>query len=70
VTLICRLAGSRLAPEIRGDGVPSAEIDRQCLDSAKLTRLTGWSAETSLEDGLRSTIEWYRERPDALARLL
>jgi CDP-glucose 4,6-dehydratase len=70
VTLICRLAGSELAPEIRGAGVPPAEIDRQWLDSAKLQRLTGWSAQTSLEDGLRSTIEWYRERPDALARLL
>jgi CDP-glucose 4,6-dehydratase len=70
VALICRLAGSQVSPEIRGDGVPSAEIDRQCLDSAKLARLTGWSAQTSLEDGLRSTIDWYRERPDALARLL
>jgi CDP-glucose 4,6-dehydratase len=68
--LICRLAGSEVAPEIRGDGVPSAEIDRQCLDSGKLARLTGWSAETSLDEGLRSTIEWYRERPDALARLV
>jgi CDP-glucose 4,6-dehydratase len=70
VALICRLAGSELGPAIRGDGVPSAEIDRQCLDSTKLARLTGWSAETSLEEGLRSTIEWYRQRPDALARLL
>jgi CDP-glucose 4,6-dehydratase len=70
VTLICRLAESELVPEILGDGVPSAEIDRQCLDSAKLARLTGWHARTTLEAGLRSTIEWYRERPDALARLL
>ncbi len=70
VTLICRLAGSDLAPEIRGDGVPSGEIDRQWCDSAKLARLTGWSAETSLEDGLLATINWYRERPDALARLV
>jgi CDP-glucose 4,6-dehydratase len=70
VTLICRLVGAELVPEIRGDGVPPAEIDRQCLNSAKLERLTGWRALTSLEAGLGSTIEWYRERPDALARLL
>jgi CDP-glucose 4,6-dehydratase len=70
VTLICRLAGTGVAPDIRGDGVPTAEIDRQWCDSAKLTRLTGWSAETSLEDGLLGTIDWYRERPDALARLV
>jgi CDP-glucose 4,6-dehydratase len=70
VALICRLAGSELAPEIRGDGVPPSEIDRQWLDSSKLRRLTGWTAETSLEAGLLATIEWYRERPDALARLV
>jgi len=67
---ICRLTGSDVAPEIRGAGVPVAEIDRQWLDSAKLERLTGWRAETSLEEGLRRTIDWYREHPDALARLL
>jgi CDP-glucose 4,6-dehydratase len=70
VATICRLAGTGVSPEIRGAGVPANEIDRQWLDSAKLARLTGWRPETSLEDGLRSTIEWYRERPDALARLL
>ena len=70
VTLICRLAGCELAPEIRGAGVPPAEIDRQWLDSAKLAQLTGWSAETSLEDGLQRTIDWYRDRPEALARLV
>jgi CDP-glucose 4,6-dehydratase len=70
VTTICRLAGTGVSPEIRGAGVPANEIDRQSLDSTKLHRLTGWRAATSLEDGLRSTIEWYRERPDALARLL
>ena len=32
--------------------------------------LTGWRPETSLEDGLRRTIDWFREHPDALARLL
>jgi CDP-glucose 4,6-dehydratase len=70
VATICRLAGTGVTPEIRGAGVPANEIDRQWLDSAKLAGLTGWRPETSLEDGLRSTIEWYRERPDALARLL
>jgi CDP-glucose 4,6-dehydratase len=70
VATICRLAGTGVSPEIRGAGVPANEIDRQWLDSAKLARLTGWRPETSLEDGLRSTIEWYHERPDALARLL
>jgi CDP-glucose 4,6-dehydratase len=70
VALICRLAGSDLTPEMRGPAVPPAEIDRQWLDSGKLARLTGWRAATSLEDGLRRTLDWFREHPGALARLL
>jgi CDP-glucose 4,6-dehydratase len=70
VALICRLAGGEVTPEIRGAGVPAAEIDRQWLDSAKLHALTGWRAQIELEEGLRRSIEWYRDRPRALARLL
>jgi len=37
------------------DGQP-----RRCLDTSKAERLLGWRAETSLDDGLRRTIGWYR----------
>jgi CDP-glucose 4,6-dehydratase len=70
VALICRLAGSGVAPEIRGTGTPHGEIDRQWVDCAKLAALTGWRAQVGLEEGLARTIEWYREHPRALARLL
>jgi CDP-glucose 4,6-dehydratase len=70
VALICRLAGSGVEPEIRGTGTPHGEIDRQWVDSAKLSALTGWRAQTGLEEGLRRTIEWYREHPRALERLV
>ncbi len=70
VALICRLAGSGAAPEIRGIGTPHGEIDRQWVDCAKLAELTGWRARVGLEEGLARTIEWYREHPRALARLL
>ena len=70
IALICRLTGDRVTPEIRGTGVPAAEIDRQCLDSSKLCELTGWRAQTTLEQGLGQTIAWYRAHPAALARLL
>ncbi len=66
VSLICRLAGSEVAPDIRGVGVPAGEIDRQWVDAAKLRELTGWEPTVTLEQGLRRTIDWYRKHPAAM----
>jgi CDP-glucose 4,6-dehydratase len=63
VSLICRLAGSDIEPEIRGEGVPAGEIDRQWVDATKLRELTGWKPSVSLADGLARTIDWYRAHP-------
>ena len=63
VELICRLAGTDVEPEIRGDGTPTGEIDRQWVDHTKLTELTGWKPSVDLEEGLARTIEWYRAHP-------
>ncbi len=68
VALICRLAGSELEPEIRGEGVPHGEIDRQWVDFGKLRTLTGWEPSVSLEEGLQRTIDWYRAHAPASAR--
>ncbi|MBV8432630.1 MAG: GDP-mannose 4,6-dehydratase, partial [Solirubrobacterales bacterium] len=65
VNLICRLAGSSVAPEILGEGNPRGEIDRQWLDFTKLRELTGWAPRVSLEEGLRRTVEWFRAHPEA-----
>jgi CDP-glucose 4,6-dehydratase len=62
VAKICELAGTDTQPDIRGAGTPAGEIDRQYVDYTKLNALTGWQPRTSLEDGLRRTIEWYRSR--------
>ena len=37
------------------DGQP-----RRCLDTTRAQQLLGWRAATTLEEGLRRTIEWYR----------
>jgi CDP-glucose 4,6-dehydratase len=66
VELICRLAGSEVAPDVRGRGVPEAEIDRQWVNPAKLRELTGWRAVVDLEEGLGRTVDWYRGHPAAL----
>ncbi len=40
---------------------------RRALDTSKAERLFGFRARTSLEDGLRATIDWYREHHSDLA---
>lgn len=67
VAHICTLAGTDLAPDVRGSGTPNGEIDRQYVDAAKLRALTGWEPRVELDEGLRRTIAWYREHPSALA---
>src|SRR5579862_5713218 len=42
---------------------------RYALTSEKLMRETGWSAKVPFEDGLKSTIEWYRSNPGWIARV-
>ena len=49
-----------------GAGVPLGEIDRQWADASKLRALTGWTPKLTLEEGLRRTIDFYREHPEAL----
>ncbi|MGI8945619.1 MAG: GDP-L-fucose synthase family protein [Thermoleophilaceae bacterium] len=56
--LIARLTGfeGELAWDpTRPDGQP-----RRCLDTTRARELFGFEASTSLEDGLRATIEWWR----------
>jgi CDP-glucose 4,6-dehydratase len=61
VRMICELAGTGVEPDVRGQGTPDGEIDRQWVDATKLRSLTGWEPKVGLEEGLRRTIEWYRE---------
>jgi CDP-glucose 4,6-dehydratase len=65
VDLIATAAGAGIEPEYLGEGTPDGEIDRQYVDSAKLRETTGWRPQVELADGLRRTLEWYREHPEA-----
>jgi CDP-glucose 4,6-dehydratase len=65
VETITRLAGTGVEPDIRGQGNPEGEIDRQYVDASRLRERCGWSPEVSLEDGVERTLAWYREHPEA-----
>ena len=59
VKAIAKLMGDQL-PEPRVLNIAKNEIKEQRLSTDKATRVLGWRARVSLDDGLRSTIEWYR----------
>jgi CDP-glucose 4,6-dehydratase len=62
---VAEVSGRDLEPEYHGIGNPKGEIDRQYVDSTKLRNLTGWRPEVELQEGLRRTLEWYRDNPEA-----
>ena len=64
---LCQIAAFDQALDVRGEGVPDGEIDRQYIDSSKLRELSGWEPAVDLEEGLALTLEWYREHPEVLA---
>jgi GDP-L-fucose synthase len=59
VALIGELCGFR--GEIRWDSSKPDGQPRRCLDVSKAEREFGFRAQTDFRDGLRKTIEWYRE---------
>lgn len=44
-----------------------SEVFRLCGDNTKIETLTDWHPEWSLEEGLRATVDWFRN-PDNLAK--
>jgi CDP-glucose 4,6-dehydratase len=60
VRTLIEVSGSDVEPDVRGSGAPEGEIDRQFLDSSALRSELGWEPRWELEDGLRTTWEWYR----------
>jgi CDP-glucose 4,6-dehydratase len=59
VKAIAKIMGGQL-PEPRVLNIAKNEIREQRLSTEKAKRVLGWEARTSLDDGLRATIDWYR----------
>jgi CDP-glucose 4,6-dehydratase len=59
VRRLIAVSGREAEPDIRGEGTPHGEIDRQFLDSTRIREELGWAARWELDDGLRETWTWY-----------
>ncbi|HET7113496.1 MAG TPA: GDP-mannose 4,6-dehydratase, partial [Pyrinomonadaceae bacterium] len=59
VDRILKLLNSNLEPEVRNAAVN--EIREQYLSADKAREVLGWRPLFTLDEGLRATIEWYRE---------
>lgn len=59
VDRILELMKSRLHPEVRNEAVN--EIREQYLSARKAREVLGWQPLFTLDEGLRRTIDWYRE---------
>ena len=60
--LIISLTGKTMQPKVAAKA--ANEIDRQYLGIAKVKRVLNWHPKYSLEQGLKETIEWYKEHLD------
>jgi dTDP-glucose 4,6-dehydratase len=58
--MVLDAVGNPSATKVYVDDRPG-QVDRHIGSTAKIERLTGWRARTSLERGLERTVAWYRE---------
>ena len=42
---------------------------RYALSSEKIEKATGWTSQMPFEEGLRYTIDWYRNNPEWVRRV-
>ena len=62
VESIYRIAGGSGKPLVGALPARPGEVQHQAADAHRTEQLIGWRARTTLDDGLRKTIEWTRER--------
>ena len=60
VNTLVRLHGDQQLAARHVDGVPG-EVRRGCLDTRRVAQWLRWHAGTSIEDGLRETLQWFTE---------
>ncbi len=61
VNRILLVMGSDLTPDVLLKTKIANEIDAQYLASDKINQRFGWTPEVSLDEGLKRTIDWYKD---------
>jgi CDP-glucose 4,6-dehydratase len=59
VAAVAKVMGSHLAPDIRNEA--NNEIRKQFLSADKARTMLNWTPLFTLNEGLQSTVKWYRE---------
>jgi len=62
VRAVSEATGLKLEPVVNN---PQAHFEDEHLDNGKAAKELGWQPKYSLADGLKETIAWYREHPQA-----
>jgi CDP-glucose 4,6-dehydratase len=57
--IIAMMGRAGLRPVVQN--IANAEIREQYLDAGKARKLLGWSPRYGMDEGLRRTVDWYRE---------
>lgn len=65
VNLIAYSMGTEVSIETNDRRVrpEKSEVERLCCNNKKITNHTGWSPQYTLENGLKRTIEWFKQNP-------
>ena len=59
--MLIKIMGKDLKPVVMGNKSHQSEIDSQYLDSSKAEKLLGWKPKVELEEGLKTTADWYAQ---------
>jgi CDP-glucose 4,6-dehydratase len=69
VEQLIEIAGADVEPDVRGQGAPHGELDRQWLDSDAMRAELGWAPAWELAGALEATYRWYERELTALPAL-
>lgn len=56
---LIEIARLEIEPDVRGQGTPHGELQRQWLDSSAISQALAWTPAWDLQRGLEATYEWY-----------